>query len=182
MTSQPVVLITGALTGIGRATAFAFARDKARIVVSGRRVEEGLQLAEELRATGAQAEFVQSDVRFEDEVSKLVDATVARFGRLDIAVNSAGTEGESTPVLAQTPFTLNVSKNGTQGFSRTGMLLVTNSANTAQLIRYTGLGVDAFEGCAAFLPGAGSALPGAAVTQATLEASVDTLLNSISLP
>jgi CubicO group peptidase (beta-lactamase class C family) len=87
-----------------------------------------------------------------------------------------------TPVLAQTPFTLNVSKNGTQGFSRTGMLLVTNSANTAQLIRYTGLGVDAFEGCAAFLPGAGSALAGAAVTQATLEASVDTLLNSISLP
>src|ERR1700722_17480915 len=103
MTSQPVVLITGALTGIGRATAFAFARDKARIVVSGRRVEEGLQLAEELRATGAQAEFVQSDVRFEDEVSKLVDATVARFGRLDIAVNSAGTEGGSTPVLEQTP-------------------------------------------------------------------------------
>jgi NAD(P)-dependent dehydrogenase (short-subunit alcohol dehydrogenase family) len=103
MTTQPVVLITGALTGIGRATAFAFARDKASVVVSGRRVEEGQQLAEALRATGAQAEFVQSDVRFEDDLRKLVDAVVARFGRLDIAVNAAGTEGESAPVLEQTP-------------------------------------------------------------------------------
>jgi len=103
MTTQPVVLITGALTGIGRATAFAFARDKARVVVSGRRVEEGRQLAEELRSSGTQAEFVQSDVRFEDHVSKLVDAVVARFGRLDIAVNAAGTEGETIPVLDQTP-------------------------------------------------------------------------------
>jgi NAD(P)-dependent dehydrogenase (short-subunit alcohol dehydrogenase family) len=103
MTTQPVVLITGALTGIGRATAFAFARDKASVVVSGRRVEEGQQLAEALRATGAQAEFVQSDVRFEDDLRKLVDAVVARFGRLDVAVNAAGTEGESAPVLEQTP-------------------------------------------------------------------------------
>jgi len=103
MTTQPVVLITGALTGIGRATAFAFARDNASVVVSGRRVEEGQQLAEALRATGAQAEFVQSDVRFEDDLRKLVDAVVARFGRLDVAVNAAGTEGESAPVLEQTP-------------------------------------------------------------------------------
>jgi NAD(P)-dependent dehydrogenase (short-subunit alcohol dehydrogenase family) len=103
MTTQSVVLITGALTGIGRATAFAFARDKASVVASGRRVQEGQQLAEALRATGAQAEFIQSDVRFEDDVSKLVDAAVARFGRLDIAVNAAGTEGESTPVVEQTP-------------------------------------------------------------------------------
>ena len=87
-----------------------------------------------------------------------------------------------TPALTQTPFTLNVSKNGTQGFGRTGVLLVTNSANAEQLIRYTGLGVDAFEGCAAFLSGAGSALAGVAVTQATLLASIDTLLNSIALP
>ena len=103
MTTQPVVLITGALTGIGRATAFAFARDKANVVVSGRRVEEGRQLAEALRATGTEAEFVQSDVRFEDDLRMLVDAVVARFGRLDIAVNAAGTEGESVPVLEQTP-------------------------------------------------------------------------------
>ena len=106
MDNQPVVLITGALTGIGRATALAFARDKARIVVSGRRAEEGRQLAEELRSLGAEAEFVQSDVRFEDDVRKLVDSTVARFGRLDISVNSAGTEGESAPVIEHPPRTL----------------------------------------------------------------------------
>jgi len=75
-----------------------------------------------------------------------------------------------------------LSKNGTQGFARTGMLLVTNSANAEQLIRYTGLAADAFEGCAALLPGAGSAAAGTVVTQATLEASIDALLNSIALP
>jgi hypothetical protein len=86
------------------------------------------------------------------------------------------------PVLSQTPFTLNVSKNGTQGFARTGMLLVTTAAKKAQVIRYTGLGTDAFEGCTALLPGAGSAAIGAAVTQAELASSIDTLLNSIALP
>jgi CubicO group peptidase (beta-lactamase class C family) len=87
-----------------------------------------------------------------------------------------------TPALLQTPFTLKVSKNGTQGFARTGLLLVPNTANAQQLIRYTGLGADAFEGCAALLPGAGDAAAGAVVTQATLEASIDALLNSSALP
>lgn len=103
MDIRPVVLITGALTGIGRATAIAFARERARVVVSGRRVEEGRQLADELRALGAEARFVQSDVRFEDDVRELIDRTVAHFGRLDIAVNAAGTEGEWSPVTEQTP-------------------------------------------------------------------------------
>lgn len=87
-----------------------------------------------------------------------------------------------TPALTQTAFTPNVSKNGTPDFSRTGMLLVTNSTNTEQLIRYTRLGVDSFEGCTAVPPGAVSALTGAAVTQAMLWATIDRLLNSIALP
>jgi NAD(P)-dependent dehydrogenase (short-subunit alcohol dehydrogenase family) len=103
MSAQPVVLITGALTGVGRATAFAFAREGARVVVSGRRAEEGLQLASELRAEHAEAEFIQADVRHEDDVRTLVDETIARFGRLDIAVNAAGTEGHSGPITDQTP-------------------------------------------------------------------------------
>ncbi len=97
-----VVLITGALTGIGRATALAFAQEGARIVVSGRRDEEGQKLVGELRKLGAEAEFVRSDVRHEDEVRSLVDQAVARFGRLDAAVNNAGTEGTSGPVTEQT--------------------------------------------------------------------------------
>lgn len=102
MENPPVVLVTGALSGIGRAAAFAFARDGANVVVSGRRAEAGRELADELRKTGAQAEFIQADVRFEDQVRTLVDRTVARFGRLDIAVNSAGTEGQSGPMAEQT--------------------------------------------------------------------------------
>src|SRR5437879_10710833 len=96
-----VVLITGGLTGIGRATALAFAKEGAQVVVSGRRDEEGKNLVAELRRLGAEAEFVRSDVRHEEDVRSLVDKTVARFGRLDVAVNNAGTEGKPGPVTEQ---------------------------------------------------------------------------------
>ena len=99
--STPVVLITGALTGIGRATALAFAHEGARMVVSGRRHEAGQALAAELRNLGAEAEFVRVDVRHDDEVRNLINQTVARFGRLDVAVNNAGTEGKPGPVTEQ---------------------------------------------------------------------------------
>src|SRR3982074_1102207 len=99
--TTPVVLITGALTGIGRATALAFAREGARIVISGRHEEEGKKLSGELGKLGAEAEFVRADVRHEDDVRSLVDKTVARFGRLDVAVNTAGTEGKPGPVTEQ---------------------------------------------------------------------------------
>jgi NAD(P)-dependent dehydrogenase (short-subunit alcohol dehydrogenase family) len=99
--TNPVVLITGALTGIGRATALAFARDGARVVVSGRSEDVGQALAGELRAVGAEAEFIRADVRHEDDVRGLIDGTVARFGRLDVAVNNAGTEGTPGPVVEQ---------------------------------------------------------------------------------
>jgi len=101
--SNPVVLITGALTGIGRATAVAFAKEGARLVVAGRREDAGQQLTTELRGLGAEAEFIRADVRHEDEVRDLVDRTVARFGRLDIAVNNAATEGQVGPITDQTP-------------------------------------------------------------------------------
>jgi NAD(P)-dependent dehydrogenase (short-subunit alcohol dehydrogenase family) len=100
--TSPVVLITGALTGIGRATALAFAAEGARLVVSGRREEAGQKLVAELRNVGAEAEFVRSDVRQEEEVRRLVDQAVARFGRLDVAVNCAGTEGKPGPLTEQT--------------------------------------------------------------------------------
>src|SRR6476660_7436356 len=96
-----VVLITGALTGIGRATALAFAQQGASIVISGRHEEEGQELVGELSKLGARAEFVRSDVRHEEDVRTLVDKAVARFGRLDVAVNAAGTEGKPGPVTEQ---------------------------------------------------------------------------------
>ena len=100
--AESVALITGALTGIGRATAVIFAQQGAHVLVSGRREKEGQDLAAELRALGAKAEFIRADVRSEDDVRNLVDQTIKHFGRLDIAVNNAGTEGLGGLVTEQT--------------------------------------------------------------------------------
>ncbi len=99
--THPVVLITGALTGIGRATALAFAKNGAHLVVSGRRDAEGKALEAELRQLGAEALFVRADVRLDDDVRTLVDQAVARFGRIDVAVNNAGTEGQPGLIVDQ---------------------------------------------------------------------------------
>src|SRR3977135_2475251 len=98
----PVVLITGALTGIGRATPSALPIVGPRVPIPGRHEEEGHKLEAELRQVGAEAVFIKSDVRREDEVRSLVDETVKRFGRLDVAVNNAGTEGKPGPLTDQT--------------------------------------------------------------------------------
>jgi NAD(P)-dependent dehydrogenase (short-subunit alcohol dehydrogenase family) len=98
----PVILITGALTGIGRATALAFAKEGATVVVSGRREVEGKALENELRSLGAEVAFVLADVRHEDDVRNLVEQAVGRFGRLDVAINNAGTEGQPGPLTEQT--------------------------------------------------------------------------------
>jgi NAD(P)-dependent dehydrogenase (short-subunit alcohol dehydrogenase family) len=100
--SSPVVLLTGALTGIGRAAAVSFAKAGHRVVVSGRKPDAGQALLSELRSLGAEAEFVEADVRNEDDVHRLIDRTVERFGRLDVAVNNAGTEGLRGVITDQT--------------------------------------------------------------------------------
>src|SRR6202000_214610 len=100
--SNPVVLITGGLTGIGRAAAVAFAKKGAKVVVAGRRDEAGNALVKELRSLGSEAEFINADVRQEDDVRNMVDETVARFGRLDVAGNNAATEGAVGPIPDQT--------------------------------------------------------------------------------
>ena len=100
--TEPVVLITGATAGIGRATALAFGREGARLVCSGRNDAAGAALVAELRELGSEAEFVVADVSSEEQVRQLVERTVARFGRLDVAVNSAGTEGKPGSIVDQT--------------------------------------------------------------------------------
>lgn len=99
--NHPIVLITGALTGIGRATAMAFAQQGASLVVSGRRDDAGHALAADLRALGVHAEYLRADVRHEADVRRLVEQTVERFGRIDVAVNNAGTEGQLGPITEQ---------------------------------------------------------------------------------
>src|SRR5258706_13064944 len=101
--NKPVVLITGALTGIGRAAAVAFAKKGAKVVVAGRRDEAGKALVKELRSFGSEAEIINADVRKEDNVRTMVDKTVARFGRLDFAVHNATTECQLAPTTDQTP-------------------------------------------------------------------------------
>jgi NAD(P)-dependent dehydrogenase (short-subunit alcohol dehydrogenase family) len=100
--SSQVVLITGGLTGIGRAAALAFARKGAKVAVVGRREEAGRALVKELRSLGSEAEFFNADVRHEADIRDAVDNTVARFGRLDVAVNNAATEGQVGPITQQT--------------------------------------------------------------------------------
>jgi len=99
---SPVVLVTGALTGIGRVTALAFAKTGARVAVSGRRVAEGRLLERELQQLGGDALFFAADVRDDEKVRELVDLIVSRFGRLDVAINCAGTEGQPGRIVDQT--------------------------------------------------------------------------------
>ena len=101
--NKQVVLVTGALAGIGRATAQAFAGAGANVVLAGRRPEAGEALASALAGQGGEVVFLAADVRRESEVRQLVDDTVARFGRLDVMVNNAGVDGEMVPFSDITP-------------------------------------------------------------------------------
>ncbi len=101
--SGSVAMITGALSGIGRAAALALAAQGRTVVVSGRKLPAGEALVAELRSHGATAAFIEADVRKDEDVRRLVDGTVERFGRLDIAINNAGTEGLPGPLTEQTP-------------------------------------------------------------------------------
>ena len=100
---RQVVLVTGALAGIGRATAETFARAGANVVIAGRRPDAGERLAAELAGHAGEVVFTAADVRREPEVQQLVDETVERFGRLDVVVNNAGVDGEMVPFADVTP-------------------------------------------------------------------------------
>lgn len=97
-----VVLVTGGTSGIGRETALAFAREGARVVVSGRREKEGTETVELIRKGGGKALFVRADVTKEDDTVRLIKQAVEAFGRLDVAFNNAGTEGEVGPLTEAT--------------------------------------------------------------------------------
>jgi NAD(P)-dependent dehydrogenase (short-subunit alcohol dehydrogenase family) len=106
--SESVVVVTGALTGIGEATAKAFAQRGDVVVISGRHDDVGEQLARDLKVAGAaDALFVRTDARFEREVAELVDTSVKSFGRRDVAVNNAGTEGHLAPLVELTALRYN---------------------------------------------------------------------------
>lgn len=97
-----VALITGGTTGIGRDTAVLFAKEGAKVVFTGRREAEGSQTLNLLRAAGGDGLFLKSDVSKAAEVQSVVQKTVQKYGRLDVAFNNAGVEGQLLPLTEQT--------------------------------------------------------------------------------
>lgn len=91
--SGKVALITGGNSGIGRAAAFAFAREGAKVVIAARRTEPGEEAAHEIRSRGGECIFIRTDVSKSDEVEALITKTVGKYGRIDCAFNNAATEG-----------------------------------------------------------------------------------------
>jgi len=94
-------LVTGGTSGIGRDAAVLFAKAGAKVVVAGRRAAEGEETLDLVHAAGGDALFVKADVSQAAEVHALVQQTVERFGRLDVAFNNAGIEGNWMPITEQ---------------------------------------------------------------------------------
>lgn len=97
-----VVIVTGGTSGIGRATAIAFAQQGANVVVAGRREAEGAESVDLINKAGGKGLFIRTDVTSEDDAAALVSKTVSEFGRLDIAFNNAGVFLESGPITQVT--------------------------------------------------------------------------------
>lgn len=101
MFEDKVALVTGASSGIGRATAIALAREGARVVVASRRVAESEETVALIRGARGEAEFVRTDVMKANDVERMVARTVERFGGLHCAVNNAGIEGDAFVPVAR---------------------------------------------------------------------------------
>jgi NAD(P)-dependent dehydrogenase (short-subunit alcohol dehydrogenase family) len=97
-----VALVTGGTSGIGRTTAITYAKQQAKVVVVGRRMDEGKETVRLIKEAGGEAIFVQADVTKEAAVKAMVDKTIDVFGRLDIAFNNAGMVGENPSLIEQT--------------------------------------------------------------------------------
>jgi NAD(P)-dependent dehydrogenase (short-subunit alcohol dehydrogenase family) len=113
--NNKIAVITGATAGIGRATALAFAREGARVVLAGRRSAEGEAVVSEIKAAGGEAIFVQTDVSVESQVAHLISEAVKTYGKIDVLFNNAGVEGSfGSPLHAtenatyETVFDINV--------------------------------------------------------------------------
>src|SRR5213594_657513 len=149
-----VAVVTGGTSGIGKAAALALAKAGANVVVAGRRENEGSAVVEAIEKGGGKALFVRTDVTREADVKTLVDKTVATFGRLDIAFNNAGTEGQmglttemQTSEPYQTVFDINVKgvllsmKHEAAAMLRNGGGSIVNTSSIAGQIGLAGAGV-----------------------------------------
>jgi NAD(P)-dependent dehydrogenase (short-subunit alcohol dehydrogenase family) len=151
-----VAVVTGGTSGIGKAAALALAKAGAKVVVAGRRENEGNAVVKAIEKDGGKALFIKTDVSREAHVKALVDAAVATFGRLDIAFNNAGTEGQmglttevQTPEHYQSVFDINVKgvllsmKHEAAAMLRNGGGSIVNTSSIAARIGLPGGGVYA---------------------------------------
>ena len=100
--SGKVAIVTGGSSGIGKATAIAFAREGAKVVVASRREKEGQETVKQVQSAGSEGFFIKTDVSKETDVSAMVEKTIATYGHLDYAFNNAGIEQIPTPLVEQT--------------------------------------------------------------------------------
>jgi NAD(P)-dependent dehydrogenase (short-subunit alcohol dehydrogenase family) len=100
--SGKVAIITGSSSGIGRTTAISIAKEGIKVVIAARRDKEGEESLRLVRQSGGDGTFVQTDVSNEDSVTKLVEETVKRYGRLDYAFNNAGVVEDPAPFTNKT--------------------------------------------------------------------------------
>ena len=145
-----VALITGGNAGIGRAAAIEFAKQGAKVVVSGRREKEGHDVITEIKALGGEAIFVKTDVSKESDVKVMIEQTLATFARLDFAFNNAGVEQMVTPLPEQTEkaydqiMDINVKgvwlslKHEIPAMLKTGGGAIVNNSSIAGLIGHAG--------------------------------------------
>jgi NAD(P)-dependent dehydrogenase (short-subunit alcohol dehydrogenase family) len=146
-----VALITGGNAGIGRAAAIEFAKQGAKIIVSGRREKEGNAVVAEIKALGREAIFVRTDVSKASDVKAMIEKTLATFDRLDFAFNNAGVEQTPTPLPDQTEETydqimdINVKgvwlslKHEIPAMLKTGGGAIVNNSSVAGLIGFATL-------------------------------------------
>lgn len=146
--AERVVLITGGNAGIGRATAIQFAKEGAKVVVTGRRQKEGHEVVAEIRDGGGEAIFVRTDVSQESDVEAMIEQTLSTFGRLDVAFNNAGVEQDLTPLPEQTEETyeqiMNINVKGVwlclkheiPAMLETGGGVVVNNSSIAGLVGF----------------------------------------------
>jgi NAD(P)-dependent dehydrogenase (short-subunit alcohol dehydrogenase family) len=123
--SGKVVLVTGGTSGIGKTTAIEFARAGAKVVVTGRREKEGAQVVDEIKKLGGDAVFVRTDVAKDADVKAMVDFTLDKFGRLDVAFNNAGVEYGKARLIR--PLKLNTAEFSTSTFGAFSIRCVTKS-------------------------------------------------------
>jgi len=148
-----IVVVTGATSGIGRATALAFAAEGASVVVAGRRELEGRATVQAAQRAGGTALFVKTDVSREADIAALVETAVGKFGRIDIAFNNAGTEGAGKPVAEESEenfdavFNTNVKgtllsmKHEIRAMTKTGGGVIVNVASIVGHIAFGGASV-----------------------------------------